>query len=237
RPDYEKFKKVAATESGSNYFLDLWYNYAWEGEPNDEHLPVVDRSKGWPTGCMFLKIRDNRTTKVSSRRNINNGINIDIMPIDPVPPFDDERRNLQFNVARELLYVVEQPEVLVRALNNNAPTVLRREELIRLLKMPFKERGLAYERFQAENYFDASRIGRFESFVWRKKFFKRDALRGTIELPFEKIKIRAPLGYDSLLTDQYGNWREPIVSHSHGDVYSADIPYEKFFAEVMKRPS
>ena len=99
RPDYEKFKQAAATELNPNYFLDLYYNYRWEGESDEEDLPIIERRSGFPIGCMFLKIRDNRTTIISAntvRPNINNGIYIDIFPLDPVPPFVDEQHELHY---------------------------------------------------------------------------------------------------------------------------------------------
>ena len=53
-----------------------------------------------------------------------------------------------------------------------------------------------------------------------------------IELPFERITLPAPRGYDGVLTAHYGDWREMIITHAHSKNYSADISYKKFFEDI-----
>ena len=74
RPDYEKFKVVAAKEIQFPYYLDAAYNYRYEGDenplPEESNLTLItveNRKKAgeglWPYN-LFLKIRDSRTTMV-----------------------------------------------------------------------------------------------------------------------------------------------------------------------------
>ena len=48
-------------------------------------------------------------------------------------------------------------------------------------------------------------------------------------MPFEKIEVPAPAGYESVLTANYGDWRELIKYPAHILDYSADISSEEYF--------
>ena len=48
-------------------------------------------------------------------------------------------------------------------------------------------------------------------------------------LPFEKIELPCPANYDEILTTDYGDWHKMIFTHSHAQIYSADIPYSEYF--------
>ena len=54
-------------------------------------------------------------------------------------------------------------------------------------------------------------------------------------LPFETIEVPAPVGYDSVLTDFYGDWREPVYMKPHYQLHSADIPYTDYFKQKFLR--
>ena len=60
--------------------------------------------------------------------------------------------------------------------------------------------------------------------------FEKKCFRETIYLPFEMIELPAPIDYDEILTDYYGDWRTPINDGQNrlGNIYSADIPYKEF---------
>ena len=238
RPDYEKFKRVAAKELNPNYYLDLWYNYAWQGEPNPEHLPVVERRGGWPIGCNFLKIRDNRTTFFSSamlRPEIHNGIFIDIFPFDPIPPFQNRKHNITFEIAREIMLAAFFPQVLDKAIDNHEELLLDGDDLKKLLRLPYKQRALAFENYLAENYFESEKVYRFYSYVLHSKIVAAKAYEETLELPFEQITLPAPRDYDSVLTDIYGDWRIPVYRQRHyTDVYSSDIPYTEYLRKTSQ---
>ena len=54
-------------------------------------------------------------------------------------------------------------------------------------------------------------------------------LQDTVELPFETIQAPVFREYAQALTNQYGNWREPVqVPNEHaGAIMSADISYRE----------
>lgn len=57
---------------------------------------------------------------------------------------------------------------------------------------------------------------------------------GTVELPFENIFITAPLGYEDILTTQYGDWHTVVMGTSgHGYPYYQDqMEYFKFLGKI-----
>ena len=244
RADYSKFMRLAGAELKSDYSLDVWYNYAWTGETNDENLPVLSQevldkvcpAGYWPVVSGFAKLRDNNTAMIQwpERRNLNQGIWIDIMPMDPVPPFDDRQRYVNFEIGKELLLAAGNPQVIVNAMNNHEQLLLPCDQLENILSRPFKQRALIFEEYIEKNDHETefvSRLNRFymyeNNYKWRSTYF-----RDTAPLAFEGIEVPAPIDYEQLLTDHYGQWRKPVFQHSHVTAYSADLSYRDYFEQI-----
>ena len=237
RPDYERLKKVIASELKPEYSPDFWYDYAVEGERNPNRLPSVSKAvfesnAWWPSTACYFKIRDNRTSMIewADRPNWNQGMCIDIFPLDPGPPFDDARRAEDFQFITNLMLAVSAPSGLdLKSLPSKT-----RKYFKNLIKKPFRERALEYEKFLAEHYFDSEYIAHVNSiFAYRRPYeWRREWWDELIELPFEKITLPAPRGYDGVLTAHYGNWRELLITHAHSKNYSADISSGEFFARI-----
>ena len=245
RPDYMKFKEIAMRELKPPYCLDAWYNYAIEGEPNDEKLPSVskklltviqERGWAWPTVADFIKIRDNSTTMIQwkDRPNFNQGIWIDIFPFDPVPPFDTRQHELNYEIKKELLMTASYPHVVREALQNGETLLIGREKLEYLLSLPFKQRALAYDEYAGKTFFDSKYVRRFVNHCLKNK--DRAVLKSitdeTIEMPFELTTVQVMRDYDLYLTVAYGDWREMIFKKAHMSTSTVDISYKEFFAQV-----
>jgi lipopolysaccharide cholinephosphotransferase len=67
-------------------------------------------------------------------------------------------------------------------------------------------------------------------------YWHREDFRETVLLPFETIQVRAPIGYDRLLTERYGNYREfpPVVERKekHDCYMDAQRPYKEVQADL-----
>ena len=113
--------------------------------------------------------------------------------------------------------------------------MIDRNDLSNVLHLPFKQRALICENFLAEHFIDSEYVARFESFVLRQKKFRSANYQEAIDMPFEQITIPVPIGYEDILTAQYGSWREPVFTHAHGNLYSADISYKDYFQSVTKK--
>ena len=237
RPDYEKLKRVIADELKPEYSLDFWYDYAVEGERNPENLPVISKkvfesNAWWPSTASYFKIRDPRTSMIewADRPNVNQGICIDIFPLDPAPPFDNQKRADDFKFISQLMLAVSSPD----ALNLKQMPSKTRKYFKTLLKKPFKERALEYENFLAEHWFESEYVSHINSiFAYRREYaWKYEYWRKLIGLPFEKIVLPAPIGYDEVLKAHYGNWHEMYITHSHFADYSADVSYDDYFKQI-----
>ena len=63
-------------------------------------------------------------------------------------------------------------------------------------------------------------------------FFKKEWFEKTIEMPFENTVLPVPIGYDKILTQEYGDYMTfpPIESRKakHDMVFEPDIPYKEY---------
>ena len=228
RPSYEIFKRIVTEELDKDLYFDAWYNYAREGEPNPNNLPVVRidqlRKIPWLPFSPFIRIRDLRTMFLKYSEpgydNLMQGIFIDIFPLDPVPPFETP----------------EQEEIFQRGEEIRA-SLLWREGV--QSEKTFREMALEYENYLDKNWFDA----KYKVFVpffmlpaehamKSKKPFDRDFYKTTAYFPFEKLPMKLPVpgNYDALLRNRYGgDWHIPMRTHTHSSIFSTDISYKEYF--------
>ena len=240
RPDYEKFKRVAPRELNPNCTLDMWYDYNFDGFPQDASLPNITRAElnrfptGWPHHC-HMKIRDNRSVMIEfeKRKDLNQGIFIDIFPLDPTPPFNNSQHDVDFEVARELFFIANYPEIIAGALQRNERLLLSYESLNQLLKQTRKQRALAFENFVAQHWFESQYVDIHSMVMLHgKRGYDLKFFRASVVLPFEWIGMMAPIDYDALLTKQYGDWKKIVFQPPHSAVYSNEISYKDYFASV-----
>ena len=241
RPDFERFKQVAPTELNANYSLDMWYDYNFEGFPQDEGLPMIPNSelakspKGWPHQA-HARIRDNRTVMVEfeGRKNLNQGISIEIMPLDPVPPFDNPKQELNFEIAKELFTAANYPAMLIDAMNRKTPLALSNDIINQLLKQPRKQRALAFEDFLAKNWIEPKFVQDFSNVLLKNakplewKFF-----RAMIGLPFEWFGVAVPIDFEEVLKVQYGDWHKIDFRPPHEKICSNEISWKEYFASAI----
>ena len=246
RPDYEKFKQVAAHEIRYPYFLDAWFNYKLESEetadnPSDDYLQLVTREQEteyagfypfWP----MLKLRDSRTAMIQwpERRHINQGVWIDIFAFDSAPPFTEQTQAVNWEVARELLLSIVVPDLVKNAMANNEEILLPYNELKTFMGYKYRQRALYFEDFMLQSFFDSEFVVDFRDYVVvdRGVTYKTSDFENIIYMPFEKIEVPVPSGYENILTARYGDWRKMIYTPSHVQDYSAEVSYEQYFKTV-----
>ena len=247
RPDYEKFKSVVKAEIPEHYFVDGWHDYKLEEEePNilqDKTCLQVVKREQWQGGSIWwpfwpmIKLKDSRTTFIQylDRPHVHQGIWIDIFPFDPVPPFSNIQNKIAFEIERELLFAIALPKVVREALKENPPAiVLSADEMEKFLKLRHTEKALTFEAFALKNFSHSEFVGDLRNFSLIKKqlAYKFKNFEKTVYLPFEKIEIPAPVGFEDCLTSAFGDWRKPVFYPSHAKVYSTDFSYKEFFKSV-----
>lgn len=250
RPDYSKFQKVAATEIKSPYFMDVWCNYRLESESansnydTDANLQFVtleeqnDERAGWRLEWPKIKLRDSRTCMIL-RPNLssnNQGAWIDIFPFDPVPPFENQQQALIFNAAKELHMAAMAPAWIKNAMDKKVHFTIAYEELQKLIAKPFHLRGMTLDNFMMNNFFESENVGRIvRQFLTKTTVtYRASDFEENIFLPFEKIELPVPVGYENTLTASYGDWHEPVKYPAHILDYSVDISSEEYFKAALQ---
>lgn len=244
RPDYDKFQRVAAEEIQSPYFLDVWYNYRLESEGASlaegtfQFITTEqERAYGmrWLTQLPSIRLRDDRTTMIEfpERNFINQGIWIDIFPLDPLPPFATAEQELFFETAKILLVAAAAPAQIQAVLQSGEEFLIDRDELKEFLSYPYKERGLIFDHFMNKNFFMSERMGDIRDYCLTagQRFYQSKDFADVLWLPFEKTEVPAPVGYESVLNDFYGDWRKPVFLKPHYQLHSADIPWAEYFKQ------
>ena len=252
RPDYEKFRKIVAEEVKEPYFADNWYDYLLESEGaslanvkgNVQFITKKQektRSERWLTQWPSIRLRDNRTTMIEmpDRNLVNQGIWIDIFPMDPLPPFADKKNATNFEIAKVLLLATATPAKIRKAMQKKIDLLIDYGEMEKLLSKPYRTRGKIFDDFMNRNFFMSEHVGDLRDYCLtnNKKFYQSKDFQNVIQLPFEKIKVSAPAGYDSILTDFYGDWHKLLVAKPHVLFHSTDIPYKKYFQQVNSNKS
>ena len=246
RPDYEKFKAVVKSEIPEYYFVDGWHDYKLEEEDPEaaqdesfQQLVKREQREEHPTWWPFwphIKLKDSRTTfaQYLSRPHVHQGIFIDVFPFDPVLPFSGERHKIIYELEREMLMAIVLPDEIKEQAQTTKDLLMTNEELKAFLKLPHQKKVLSFEAFALKNFSQSEFVGELRDHFFNKKIsYATDNFKEVVYLPFEKIEIPCPVGYDDCLTAQYGNWRKPVYTHSHAQIYSAEISYKEFFKESL----
>ncbi len=250
RPEFEKLKKIAPQEFKAPYFFDAWYNYKLESEakksaPDEENLQLVKLEQeknlaGWWPFWPMIKIRDSRTSMIqwSERRHVNQGIWIDIFPYDVAPPFVDNKQTIKFNVAREFFIALSFPNHIREAIKNKNSFTLSYKSLIDFMeKLTFRQKALQVEEILSNIFPYSQRLTEFRDFVTNRNKAVYDVkdFSDVTYLPFEKIELPAPIGWENILTSRYGDWRKMIYIPPHVTDYTADFSYEEYFKKMARK--
>ena len=242
RPDYEKFKAVVKSEIVPCFFVDGWHDYKIEQEeaesPDKSFKQLVKQDQReqhplwWPFWPM-IKLKDSRTTfaQYLDRPHVHQGIFIDVFPFDPVPPFSDDRHKIFYELEREMLMSIALPDEIKEQAQTTKDFLMTNEELEAFIKLPHQKKALSLEAFALKNFSQSEFVGQLRDhcLVNQKISYSADNFKEVVYLPFEKIKLPCPAGYEDCLTTYYGNWRKLVYTHTHAKTYSAEISYEEFF--------
>ena len=244
-PDYHKFLQVAAQEIKPPYFFDVWYNYKLESEgatlentgDNFQFLSLEhEKARAYDAGLPFrsmIRIRDSRTTMIQwgFNKNINQGIWIDIFPFDSAPPFENKQQSMNTGASRELFLATILPNVIKDAMDKKQTFLFDNESLKKFLKLPYDRKAVEFEQFRLDNHFESKYVAELRDVYFEKNYniFERKDFNDVIYMPFEKIEIPCPVGYENILTTEYGDWRKPVIFNTNESNFSADIPYTEFY--------
>ena len=249
RPDYEKFKRVVEEELKYRPYFRMWYWFNYRLETDSEaaqhanwDLPFISREQMekyplWAPFYPLIRLTDERTTYLmrDERENVFNSVWIDILCLDPCPPFTDNELLRNFNMAHELLLATVVPEKVKAALINREKFISPPDKMLNFLKLPYKTRAQQFDLFLAKHFVETPYVSEitYQTIKKLNYTYKFKDFENTVYLPFEKIEIPVPAEYDSVLTDRYGNWRKFVVGKGHANTYSTDISYKEYFSKLL----
>lgn len=218
RPDYEILIEVAPKEFKAPYFLQTTLN-------DDDYYNS------------FARLRNSNTTGilVSHHNRCNNGIFLDIFPLDGEPDSDSKfkRRYKWIKVNNSVAHAY--------TFNINPNPVTRFTHAV--LHLPFvpysKEKTYLYTDKMTRQYSwkDSEYVGTqtFTPYRWTSNRLRREWFDDTIEMPFESFSVPVPAEYDKILTAVYGDYMKfpPVEKRGqwHNFILEPEIPYEQYMID------
>ena len=183
----------------------------------------------------FARFRNSNTTgiKVSMNNKCNNGIYIDIYPLDGIG------NNAKFHFLK--CKYIRLNNVLAHAyvFNINPKRIMRlTHDFLHLSYIPYSYKS-AYKRVnriaRKVKWKDATKVGFvvFDPYHKHKKnIFEKKDFEETKRIQFENLDIPVPIGYDSVMKTIYGDYMKfPSVEErgkKHTFIFEPDIPYPMF---------
>ncbi|MCM1387198.1 MAG: LicD family protein [Bacillus sp. (in: Bacteria)] len=219
RQDYEKFQEIAPKEFKAPYFFQNSYN--------DQML--------W----FFSKIRDSRTTAIEfSVKNFNQGMFIDIFPLDDVPDGVHEEFSTVLEVQRDIKRTIYNPKQLLLDYEQGKQFTLDIDILLDLIKMDRSQRLKEFETLSLSYAGQSENVNYILDELSGEggKSVKREWFQETVYLPFEHIKVPAPAEYDKILTQCYGDYMTPVKGGTGHEniILDPDMPYDVFFDKYLE---
>ena len=229
RPDYDRLAEIAPTEFKHPYFFQNTYT---------DPLHVRGHAQ----------LRNSETTAILETEydlNINQGIFIDIFPLDGVPE-EEVQQEKDKRETRRLLNIMRMNRPFHLPVTWNPLKMWRyyqerRQSMDYLRKnhMTNQDCFRMYEDTLREtNYETASRVGTLG--FWYRRFKDHSIYDDVVMMKFEDIEIPAPIGHDKLLRIFFGdNYMTPIheaACHT-GLIFDVERPYKEVQAELRQQHS
>ena len=210
RIDYERFIEVAEKE------LDFSKYCLQKGEEFGEIYEG------------FARIRYNNSTAIIKRdrnKKCNHGVFIDIYPLDNVPE-QKWKQKIQFSLIKNLsgmiFYYIYDDEGQRHKAVKRGVKMFKNQNFWKWLAKFVKSVCQMY------NNTDTAMIGTLSCDPYdRNYYWYLEDVRETIEVPYEDMQVKVPIGYDRCLKLCYGNYMEFPPVEERGQ-WHQNIYYDPF---------
>ncbi len=214
RDDYERLKTVAPMEFEEPYFCQSAYP--------DSML--------WP----FAKIRDSRTTAIEfpDNRKMNQGIFIDIFPLDDVPDDKDDKYYMTRELQKLLWCMITDPDSIISGMEKGRQAILDSKFLMEYMQKDLTERFKIFEEFNLAQFGNTEMVNfLIDDIRGASSGVRREWHEQILYVPFEGMQLPIPSGYDMILTHQYGDYHRFVMGGSahEGIILDPDISYREYF--------
>ena len=223
RPDYDKLISIAEKEFKPPYFFQCGYT-----------------EEDYPRG--HSQLRKDGTTAILSTdiyQKFHQGIFIDIFVYDSVPnkieDINELKNKTQYYMQRMKDYCYKPYSAYNLKLNYR----------LYKLKKEIKKEGFKNVFTKYDNLFRNNTLADCENvacmgFVFDFKHYLRNkhVFDDTLYMPFETIMMPVPIGYDNILTTQYGDYMKPAKTPTkHGGFIALDTEtsYIDYLPKLQKQ--
>lgn len=227
REDYVKLCRIAETEFKHPYFFQ-----------------TEETDKGSARG--HAQLRNSKTTgilkeELNSKRGINQGIFLDIFPLDSVPEdnilFSQQAKNISIFKRRTNLYLNLNQYYDYKSFKSFKGKIAA--PILHLLtKIPFLNcfnYQIPYNKYLKEmekyNNIETPQVGNLVIVpITKQVLSERIWFDNTIYMPFEFMTVPVPGGYEQYLETLYGDWHKFVIGTScHGGcLFDAEKPYTEY---------
>ena len=226
RKDYDKFCEVAKNEIMAPYYFT-------DGTKDKGVFRAYAQIYNTNTTCIMAN-------SVNVKRSFNQGISIDIFPIDNVPDNSRERAEFTKKVDARTIpcrwlyghvgyYLPKKNEgIIARCKHVVAVSIARiiwplfhSKWSNQLLDLMRKYQDVTTTEMIA----DLSMAPFEERRLWKREWYKE-----TLKMPFEWFLVNVPSGYDQWLTKHYGYWKcyEKGTALHLAAIYDPEKPYTEY---------
>ena len=219
REDYDKLTKIAQKEFTHPYFFQDGYT-----------------EKNYP--AFHAKVRMDGTAGMYMNQqwiNVHQGIFIDINPYDAVP--DEELDRIEQEKSRDQFLL--KRILLINSFDMLHPirSIFRLATLMKYRKKLWIIYGKFEDVFRKYRIEDCKNVGNLsfkydtKRLVWDKHCFDK-----TIYMQFEDIMMPIPVGYQEILTKQYGDYMIPVQAPSEHFFWKLDAErsYKEYLPELKR---
>ena len=171
-------------------------------------------------------------SELEQKYSFNQGLWIDIFPLDGVPKENKQERFTYFKLSVMKKCLGNR----VRITHKTLKSKILHTSLLCWEKITDDNFQRAHDRYENECRKMSDKYNEFISFiefinpppakyVWKKSDFEQ-----SIEMPFEFISLPVPNGYDNILHKQFGDYMQPIQGGSlHGKmIIDPERPYTEY---------
>ncbi|MCR5106818.1 MAG: HAD-IIIC family phosphatase [Lachnospiraceae bacterium] len=217
RPDFERLREIADREFMAPYGFQ-----------------VSEEVEGMVYLNSFGRLRNANTSAIEfydAPRARNQGIFIDVFVFDDAGG-DGNDSETKYYTKLELWMACTNPELL-KELAANGQTNLNKGSVDAVIELPVMERVEMYEKFCLDNFGISSDIKVLQDHT---PPMPRSYFDGITYLPFEGLKLPAPIKYDSVLRARYGNYMKPVRGSSQHEDIEMD-PMHPYYMKLWQHNS
>lgn len=218
REDYDKLISIASS------VFSAPYDFMASGKIEHFFRGHAQLRNRMTTGILLSELKQ--------KFSYNQGIWIDIFPLDGVPEENKKERFTYF----KLRMMKKCLRNRVRITHEKLKSEILHTSLLCWEKITGDNFQCAHNRYEAECRKMSDKYSEYVSFIefinppLDKYIWKKSDYEKSIEMPFEFISLPVPKGYDNILRTQYGDYMKPMQGGSlHGNlIMDVERPYMEY---------